>query len=208
MKNKYKNICGIVLAGGKNSRYKGKDKTFLKIEQQTFYDKIIHILGNIFDELIVITNSPDDFPKDNIPKHEDIIKDIGPLGGIHTALSKAKGADAIFIVAIDMPFINEEIIRKMATIFTQQDVDILIPKIKNNIEPLHAIYSTGILEKLNDYLKTTNVFSIRSFFKNINTKFFELEDTLINKRFFLNINSQDDYDKYIQSFSTLNYNLE
>jgi len=199
VKNKYKNIIGVVLAGGKNSRFNGKEKIFLKIEKQTFYDKAINILKNNFEKIIVITNSSNDFPKDNIPKYKDIIQNIGPLGGIHAALTNAKTADAIFIVAVDMPFIDDKILRKMAELFTKQDVDILIPRISENIEPLFAIYSTSILEKLNEYLSTSKVFSIRSFFEKVNAKFFELEATKKNKKAFININSKEDYNKHINT---------
>jgi len=197
VKGKYKNICGVILAGGKCSRYEGKNKAFLQVKDVTFYNKTTRLLENIFEEVIVITNHSDDFPNDNIPKYQDIRKNIGPLGGIHSALSNTKSTDAIFIVAIDMPFLNEDVIRKMLEAYTQQEVDILIPIIGNNIEPLSAIYSINILEKLNEYLNTTNNFSIRSFFKIVNTKFFELETNVFNKKSFININSQDDYDKYI-----------
>lgn len=197
MKTKFKNICGVVLAGGKCSRYEGENKAFLKIEKETFYDKTTHLLANIFDEVIVITNSTDGFPVDNIPKYKDIIKDIGPLGGIHTALTNAKGVEAIFIVAVDMPFLNGDIIREMTTTFNRQKMDILIPKVGHHIEPLSAIYSVNILEKLSEYLNTTSNYSIRSFFKKVDTKFFELKGTFINKKSFFNINSQDDYDAHI-----------
>jgi len=203
VEERFKNICGVVLAGGKCSRYEGKNKAFLEIEEETFYDKSLRILGNIFEDIIVITNCTDGFPDDKIPKYADIIKDIGPLGGIHSALSNSKDAKAIFIIASDMPCINEDIIREMTKTFLKQKVDILIPRIDNNLEPLFAIYSKKILLSLNDYLKTTKVFSIRSFFKKANTAYFDIEATEKNRQAFLNINSQNDYDKFIRPSDNL-----
>ncbi|MDA3906781.1 MAG: molybdenum cofactor guanylyltransferase [Bacteroidales bacterium] len=197
MKGRYKNICAVVLAGGKCTRYKGENKAFLKIDDETFYDRTISLLRNIFEEIVVITNDPDDFPKDNIPKYQDIIKNIGPLGGIHTALSNAGEFDAIFIVAVDMPYLDEDTIRKITKNFLEQDIDILIPKIGDNIEPLSAIYSIKILARLNEYLKATNNFSIRSFLKVVNTTFFELDATQDNKKSFYNINSPLDYEEHM-----------
>ena len=74
MKKKFNTICGVVLAGGKCSRYKGKNKAFLQIEEETFYDKSIRILQNVFEKIITITNCTDGFPDNNIPKYNDIIK--------------------------------------------------------------------------------------------------------------------------------------
>lgn len=198
-KERVKDISGVIMAGGKCTRYNGKNKAFLKIHHQTFYGKTVQILDSIFEKTIVITNNPADFPSDSIPKYADLIKDIGPLGGIYTALSKADGVEAIFVFAGDMPYINELIIRDMIDYFKQQKPDILIPKIDNNIEPLLAIYSISILENLENYLKITTNFSVRSFIKTMNTHYFELKASDINKQSFININSPEDYKKYIGS---------
>lgn len=194
---KFDTICGVILAGGKNSRYKGQNKAFLEIGQESFYSRTKNVLTAIFTNTILISNAIDSFPKDKIPKYEDIIKEIGPLGGIHSALSHTQDFDAIFIVAVDMPFLNETIIRDMVAAYSQQDVDILVPSIGNNLEPLSAIYSIKILKQLDDYINTTRNFSIRSFLKKVNTKHFELEANAFNVRNFYNINSQSDFDKYI-----------
>lgn len=197
MNSKSENICGVILAGGKCSRYKGKNKAFLKINEITFYDKTKHLLKDLFEEIIIITNCIENFPDDKIPKHQDFVKEIGPLGGIHTALLNARNFDAVFIVAIDMPFLTAEIIHNIISVYNQKKSDILIPIIDGNLEPLTAIYSLNIFNKLNEYLKSTDNFSIRSFFKQVNTEFVELEATPSNKKAFCNINSQSEYDKYI-----------
>jgi len=186
------------LAGGKSSRYDGKNKAFLKIDQHTFYHRTISVLEKIFEEIIVITNNPHEFPKDNISKFPDIFKERGPLGGIHSALTNVKKTDAVFIVAADMPFINKEIISKMITEFKQTKSDILIPRIENRNEPLHAIYSSKILGKLNNFMQSSSDYSIKSFFKHVNTAWFDLEAHDDIKKAFVNINSQNDYDSFIQ----------
>ena len=197
IENKF-SICAVILAGGKSSRYEGKNKAFLKIDQHTFYHRTISLLKEIFEDIIVITNNPHEFPEDNISKFPDIIKKIGPLGGIHSALTNIKEANAVFVFAADMPFLNKEIISKMITEFEQTKSDILIPRITNRIEPLHAIYSSKILDKLNNFLQSSSDYSIRSFFKHVNTEWFDLEAHSDIKKAFININSQQDYDSFIQ----------
>lgn len=191
-------ISAVILAGGKSSRYDGKNKAFLKMDQHTFYHRTISLLEEIFEEIIVITNNPHEFPEDNISKFPDIIKEIGPLGGIHSALTNAKNTNAIFVVAADMPFLSKEIISIMITEFKQQKSDILIPRIENRNEPLHAIYSSKILGKLNNFLQSSSDYSIKSFFKHVNTAWFDLEAHDDIKKAFVNINSQEDYDSFIQ----------
>lgn len=193
MKEKYKNICGVILAGGKATRYKGQNKALLKIDQETFYNRTSTLLSTIFEDVIVITNKASDFPEDNFLKYADLIKEIGPLGGIHSALTNAPVCEAVFVVAVDMPFISEAIIREICDAYQNNKKDILIPIIKQDKEPLAAVYSKNILGKLNTYLKETSDYSIRSFLKIVNTEYYTLISNTVNIKSFSNINTENDY---------------
>ena len=78
----------IILAGGKNSRFGGKNKAFIQIENKTIIQRIIDNVGYIFSEIIIVTNSPEDFSgyKQN-RIITDIYKNKGPLAGLHAALT-------------------------------------------------------------------------------------------------------------------------
>ena len=61
----------------------------------------------IFKEVILVTNSPEDYVlfENECRIIPDIIKDKGPLGGIHSALSNT-AKKAVFFVACDMPYLH------------------------------------------------------------------------------------------------------
>ena len=103
----------IILAGGKSSRM-GFDKQFLKIEQRSLMDSMIHKLSKEFDEIIIVTNKPDHYIGLGHKITKDIIEDMGPLSGIHAGLTICSSQYAL-IVACDMPNINMEYIRYMKT---------------------------------------------------------------------------------------------
>lgn len=198
------NIGCSILAGGKNSRLGGKDKAFLKINNCTIIENNIYLLEQIFDEIILITNNREKFLflNNNIKIASDIIKDIGPLGGIHSALYHSK-KQALFFTPCDMPFLNKNLIIKLITTFNKCNCDAVVPRINNNIEPLYAIYSRNILKKLQNYINETKKYSIRSFYDKINVNYLDLSDDEINNKTFTNINTPDD----IKNISK-NYNID
>ncbi|HBS85125.1 MAG: hypothetical protein A2W91_01430 [Bacteroidetes bacterium GWF2_38_335] len=196
MIGKYKDIAGVVLSGGKNSRYGGKQKGLLEVGGKTIIENTISVLEGIFDEVFVIANEAELYRnKINVPVYGDIIKNVGPLGGIHAALSHTT-RKSVFIIAADMPFPNETLIRTLVSSYQKTDFQIYISETSKGIEPLHSIYNTSILEKLDAFLQTTGNFSVRSFFPVVNTGF-SIVDIELEKSFF-NINAPEDLDNILK----------
>lgn len=84
------NIAGAILAGGKNSRMGGRDKSFIEIGGTSIIERTIRLFEGIFEEIILATNPSYAYKyyAGRVITIEDEIKDAGPLGGIHAALSK------------------------------------------------------------------------------------------------------------------------
>jgi molybdenum cofactor guanylyltransferase len=96
-------ITGVILAGGKSSRF-GSNKAFASMNGTQLIERVIAIMGSIFKDLIIITNDPDEYSFLGLPMYEDLIKGLGPLGGIYTGLEKIPEKTGFF-VACDMPFL-------------------------------------------------------------------------------------------------------
>ena len=183
-------ITGIILAGGRSLRY-GKDKAFELIDGIPLIQRVLNIMEQLFDEVIIITNEPDKYSFMAHKTYKDVIKGIGPIGGILTGVTRMEN-EAGFFVACDMPFLNPALIRHLAD--TRNGFDIVIPKIGKNIEPLHAIYTKGCLPFIKDSIRHKR-FSIRSFFSCLSVKYVE-EDELRRYdpglTFLININEPED----------------
>ena len=134
-------MTGVILAGGKSSRY-GTNKAFAEMKGTRLIDRVVGIMSAIFPRLIIVTNTPQEYAYLQIPMFEDIIKGLGPIGGIYTGLSNMSDP-AGFFVACDMPFINPELVRHMVRIV--HDDDAVVPKVEWKIEPLHALYVKSCL---------------------------------------------------------------
>jgi len=120
-----------------------------------------------------------------------MIKDLGPLAGIYSALAMTSG-EGVFFVACDMPFLHNEIIIRQVDYFNSVDCDCLVPRINLNIEPLHAIYTKKIKNLLYKTLTMGKDNSIRGFLHLVNTCYWDLPNTPFNRIIFSNINTEED----------------
>ncbi len=193
MRAKVTNIAGAILAGGRNSRMSGLNKAFIRINGTSIIQRTLRIFEKIFDEIIIVTNSPQDFAsyKKDVTLATDIIKGIGPLGGIHAALS-VTSKKAVFFVACDMPFLHNALILRELDCFNKVECDCLVPRAGASIEPLHAIYKKDLMENINSFVKNNSNYSIRKFLETINVYYWDLEESRSNKKIFVNFNTTKD----------------
>ncbi len=192
IKKEQHNVSAVILAGGANKRFQGKTKANIQISGVRIITRTIKILHEIFDDIIIVTNTPDQFKGfSHYTIVPDEIKNVGPLGGIHAAMKAAKN-DSVFVFASDMPCISSKLIKKHIEFYHKRRCDAAIPRIKDFKEPLHAIYNIKIEDKLDDYLKTAHDYSIDSFIKGLNIRYHNLEDTEENRKSFFNINTPQD----------------
>ena len=187
------NIAGVVLAGGKCRRMGGVDKAFISIDGQPIIHRTLEILSEIFDEVILVSNSPEKYYayKNDIVIVSDLIPDVGPLAGIYTAMSSTE-KDAVFVTACDMPFLDKAFIEKELTCFDALSPEILFPRTGDHIEPLCALYSTKIMGRMASYIQSSSDHSIRSFAATVDTQYLELKDSHTRRKMFSNVNCQDD----------------
>lgn len=186
------NISCVILAGGANKRFNGTTKVNLVIGRETIIYRIIRTIRNIFDEIIIVSNTPEEFKDYNNYKIVgDLYPGLGPLGGIHSAL-KASSKEALFVFAGDMPLLDQNYILRQIDFFSSNKCDCLIPRVDKLIEPLHAIYSVSIIKTLEEYLTSDNNKAVRDFIKLLNVSYLEFEASDDTKNAFTNINSPSD----------------
>ena len=186
-----KSISGVILAGGSATRLGGIIKSKIMVAGETILSRMIRVMEEVFDEIIIVTNTPREF--ENF-RHYKIVSDIflkkGPLGGIHAAIENSS-KDAVFVFAGDMPYINRKIIEDQIKKYNEEGSDALVPMIDNYIEPLHAIYSVTVQTQLTEYLKDSD-FAVRHFLKNLNTSYMQMVNNEETRLAFRNINTPGD----------------
>ncbi|MDP6783170.1 MAG: molybdenum cofactor guanylyltransferase [Dehalococcoidia bacterium] len=81
----------------------------------------------------------------------DLLPGRGSLGGIYTGL-KLADADRVLAVACDMPFLSIPLLRHLLKL--SPDYDVVVPRLKGGLEPLHAVYGRGCLGPMERLLGT------------------------------------------------------
>ncbi len=185
-----KDITGIILAGGKSLRY-GKNKALVEVEGTRLVERVISVMQPLFEDLIIITNTPREYDYLQLPMHEDVIKGLGPLGGVYTGLETIS-TESGFFVACDMPFLQSALIRHMVEI--KDDFDAVVPKVDWKIEPLHAIYTKNCLPAIKKLINAQG-YQIIKFFDNIRVRYVkekEIRSFDSKLKSFLNVNSPEE----------------
>lgn len=189
-------ITGIILAGGKSSRF-GSNKALAKFNGKPLIERATGVLGRIFKNLIIITNSPLEYSYLKIPLFQDIVKGLGPVGGIYTGLDALDDGWAFFC-ACDMPFINEGLVRYLAGV--RDGFDAVVPKVDWKIEPLHALYSKNCLPAIKELINKKEYQTIKAF-NNIKVRYVVEEEIKTydpQLKTFLNVNKQDELEQIVK----------
>lgn len=146
--------CAI-LAGGE-SRRMGQNKAFIQVagggslaKGIWLFDYVYGTCKELFSEIIIVTNQPEQFEDYQAHIVIDSIRGAGSLGGLYTALMQASNYHT-FCVACDMPFLKPELISHL--IEKRLNYDIVIPRTKEGPEPLHAIYSKRCIQPIKKLL--------------------------------------------------------
>jgi molybdopterin-guanine dinucleotide biosynthesis protein A len=182
-----------IMAGGKSSRM-GQDKSFVLFEGRPMIETIIERVTGLGDELIIITNKPDEYAHFGLPLFSDVYPDHGSLGGIFTAVHYATHPHTL-IVACDMPWLNRSLLKHMISL--RQEADIIVPRWSEFPEPLHAIYHKVCLPPIEANLQAKRLKIIR-FYDEVSVRYVEREEIKQfddDGRSFANINTPQDLRK-------------
>ncbi|MCG6536922.1 MAG: molybdenum cofactor guanylyltransferase [Syntrophales bacterium LBB04] len=183
-------VTGVILAGGKNSRM-GTDKAFIEINGSPMVNRTVKTLRAIFDEIIIVTNSPLLYLDQNVKLVTDIFPDKGALGGLYTGLFYSSHPLA-FVCACDMPFLNSIFIKYM--IDHSAGYNIIVPDNGDGLQPLHALYRRTCMHsmralldqgklKVSDLYKGQKMLTIK---KETIQSFYDAD------KMFLNVNTYED----------------
>lgn len=186
-------ISGIILAGGKGLRL-GRKKALETINNTTLLQKVISQLAFLNSETIIVTATRGSFPRlagSKLRIVSDIYPGKGPLVGIFTGL-KASDSFHNLVVACDMPFLNQDLLKYMMQVAA--GFDIVVPRLGKMVEPLHALYSQECLNPIASLLQQ-DALSVNRLFALVRTRYVEAEeiDRFDPKHLsFFNVNTEAD----------------
>jgi molybdopterin-guanine dinucleotide biosynthesis protein A len=186
-------VTGVILAGGK-SRRMGRDKAFLPFGKGLLIERVIEVIEQVTEEVILITNSPTQYQHFGLPMFADVIPEAGSLGGIYTGLVCAKAPYSLCL-ACDMPFVKPEFLRFLCD--TAAEADVVIPRNAEDFQTLCAVYSQACREPIRQKIEA-NRLKITGFFDQVRVRVIEGEQLSgfdPHDVMFFNANTPEEYAK-------------
>jgi molybdenum cofactor guanylyltransferase len=183
-------ITGIILSGGKSIRM-GENKAFIEIEGVPIIHTIYTLFKDLFQEVIIVANQKELFSNFNSKIYSDLLPNKGVLGGLYTGLFYST-FNYSFCVACDMPFIKKSLVQYL--IQRIKDEDVIVPRTKDGLQPLHAIYSKNCLDPIKKIFKQGK-YKIIDFYNMVNVKIVEENDFVSLDPFmesFINVNTPEE----------------
>jgi len=184
---------GVILAGGLNTRFSGKNKALIRFGDRRVIDHIYAVFRSVFDELILVTNQPAAYIGLDLTIVTDIFPVRSSLTGIHAGLFYAR-TPFIFVTACDTPFLSKEMVETVVSRIHPADA-VVIPETENGTEQLCAAYSKTCLPAMERQIKAKK-FQIKKMFNKLRVR--KIPETVLRKvdphlMSFFNINSAEDY---------------
>jgi molybdopterin-guanine dinucleotide biosynthesis protein A len=189
-------ILGTVLAGGKSVRL-GMDKSQVKLADKLLIDYILSEIIEEFKEILIVANKSIDFQKSNkISVIEDFKKDLGPLGGVFTAMKWIKDNNKdyqwVSTFPTDSPFFKNKILKDFFNEIHPGESKLFFIKSNNTRHNIFGLWSLELMNKLEEDLnkgeRKVEVWANSVGVKVINMDF-EKDDP------FFNINTKEDLEK-------------
>lgn len=188
------NLATLILMGGQNKRMNGEHKAFLALHEKTFLEHIIHNLSP-YAPIYLSVNTKAPYNALNYPLIEDEYKEIGPIGGIYTALSSIQ-EEYVFITACDMPFVNGELITFLYDQLDATTSCVVMSDQEGRFYPLGGIYSKSILPLVKEHIAEGN-YRLGSLLKRAHAKIIPLDQAPFKEKLLWNINTPEEYKRLL-----------
>ena len=195
----HNNVLGVVLAGGKSQRF-GEDKSQVKLGDKILIDYILSEIIDEFNEVLVVSNNSINFRKSKkISLIQDFKKDLGPLGGVLTAMKWVKDNNKdyqwISTFPVDTPFFKNQILKDFLQNINQEEDKLFFIKSNNTRHNIFGIWSIDLIDKLEEDLARGER-KVEFWANSVGVKNIEME--FDNKDPFFNINTKEDLKKAIE----------
>jgi molybdopterin-guanine dinucleotide biosynthesis protein A len=152
LKMDHSKILGVVLAGGKSLRF-GEDKSQVKLNNKSLIDHILSQILNEFKELLIVSNNSIEFNKsENISIISDFKNNLGPLGGVLTAMKWIKDNNKdyqwISTFPTDTPFFKNQILKDFHDKINLKNGKLFFIKSNNTRHNIFGLWSIDLADKL------------------------------------------------------------
>ena len=120
------------------------------VDGRTIFDRQVSELSQIAGEILLVGWTAGREPRPGVTPITDLIPGCGPLGGLHAALTAARG-DPVIVVACDMPYVSAPFLAYLAGLAGRREpgkadgFDAVVPQTERGYHPLCAVYTHAVI---------------------------------------------------------------
>ena len=192
----HNNILAVVLAGGKSKRF-GDDKSQAKLGGKILIDYILSEIENKFDEVLIVANDPiQHLSSLKIQKTEDVKKNLGPLGGILSAMKWVKSHNKpyqwIASFPSDTPLFKMSMFEDFLNKVNEKESELFFMKTKEKRHNIFGLWNIDLIDQLEKDLENGSR-KVEKWANNIGVKTIDIEFDKEDP--FFNVNTKEDLEK-------------
>ena len=189
-------ILGTVLAGGKSQRF-GEDKSQVKLGDKLLINYILTQIIDEFEELLIISNNTIKFQKSKkISLIKDFKKNLGPLGGVLSAMKWIKDNNKdyqwVSTFPTDTPFFQNQILKDFFKKIKLNESKLFFIKSNNTRHNIFGLWSIDLMNKLEEDLEKGER-KVEDWANSVGVNIINMEFS--KKDPFFNINTKEDLQK-------------
>lgn len=179
----------VVLAGGKSSRM-GTDKSDLQFQGSSFLECQIEKGRQLGITDILVSGYQKELG--SVPVVKDRVFQKGPLGGLEACFRQAV-CDRVLVLGVDVPLVPILELKRLAERSRHSEKKVTILQHGGKEEPLIGIYCRDLADAMLEEISERKG-SVFAFLGRVGYDVYESKEP---DCFFANINSPEDYEKYI-----------
>jgi molybdenum cofactor guanylyltransferase len=182
---------GFVVAGGRSERM-GRDKALLAWAGTTLLEHALLRLRAVCVDVRILAGRELRYEGYGATVHTDVVRDAGPLGGVHAGLLNLGASRGLFL-GVDTPLVPPALLG--ALLSAAADFDAVVPVVGGRPEPLCAVYRGTCLEPVQRRLEAGER-KMTSFWPDIRVRAMAEEELAAfgdPEQMFRNLNTPDDY---------------
>ncbi|MEF9958468.1 MAG: molybdenum cofactor guanylyltransferase [Niameybacter sp.] len=184
-------IAMLLLMGGKSSRM-GQNKAWLTYKGVPFWEGLVEELkscGPVYLSVDCKANKP----CEDYPVLIDAYREIGPLGGIYTALSQIP-EPYLFVCACDMPHVDRSFIQKLMSYVDERWEGVMVQDRQGRAYATAGIYSKKMLPLMKKMIEEKN-YRLQYLLRQSHVCYVTLEEMGMAENVVMNVNTPEEYTK-------------
>lgn len=181
---------GIILAGGKSSRF-GSNKALFEYKGKKLVEYSIETLKPLCGQLLLSTNEPEKFTFTGLPTVADLFPSSGPVAGIHACLAHST-TEHHLVIGCDLPWLNTRLFEFILK--SSHNYQVVMPMHKGFRETMASYYHKSCTETLEKALQEKR-YKIFDAISPLKTFYPEIDkETFYTEKLFANVNYREDID--------------